>query len=90
MAMPIRPPLSFPMISGRIKVGWKLAEKAMWSPKVKAAQTEKAITSTLSLGGMSATRRNIARMFAEAARMPAAPTGDMPRRTATSSRGRAR
>ncbi|MNR57344.1 hypothetical protein D3C85_1781020 [compost metagenome] len=62
----------------------------MWSPKVKAAQTEKAITSTLSLGGISATRRNIARMFAEAASRPAAPTGDMPTRAAISSRGRER
>ncbi|MNE52042.1 hypothetical protein D3C80_1467000 [compost metagenome] len=44
----------------------------------------------MSLGGISLTSLNMARMLAEAASTPAAPTPDMPNREATRSMGRAR
>ena len=34
-----QPPRNYPIITGRISVGWKLAVKERWSPMRKAEQT---------------------------------------------------
>ncbi|MNE83062.1 hypothetical protein D3C80_1798480 [compost metagenome] len=55
-----------------------MAVKDRWSPSRKAAHTPKAMLITLSFGGMKRTRRNMARMLAIVASMPALPTALRP------------